>query len=94
MSGYGSRYSIAPQQHYRQSMLAGSSASSTSQQALVARINEKKQELEGLIALRDLSGNLAMQIEQLKEKLSTLADGTECSFLDDCALCITNMVLT
>ncbi|KAF8544068.1 DASH complex subunit Dad2-domain-containing protein [Trichophaea hybrida] len=79
MSGYQSRYSIAPP-HNRQSSLSGgppSLSASHQSPALVARIEEKKQELESLIALRDLSGNLASQMEQLEEKLSTLADGTE-----------------
>jgi len=79
MSGYQPRYSIAPP-HNRQSSLSGgptSLAASHQSPALVTRIEEKKQELESLIALRDLSGNLASQMEQLEEKLSTLADGTE-----------------
>jgi len=80
MSGFqSSRYSIAP--HARQSSLPGSGAlglgSSAPQPALVARINEKKQELENLIALRDLSANLAVQMSRIEEKLSTLTDGTE-----------------
>ncbi len=44
---------------------------------LVARINEKKAELESLKQLRDLSGGLAAQMQALEEKLSTLTDGTE-----------------
>ncbi len=44
---------------------------------LVARINEKKAELENLKQLRDLSGGLAAQMQALEEKLSTLSDGTE-----------------
>ena len=44
---------------------------------LVARINEKKAELESLKQLRDLSGGLAAQMQALEEKLSTLSDGTE-----------------
>ncbi|KAF8053808.1 DASH complex subunit Dad2-domain-containing protein [Lyophyllum atratum] len=80
MSGFqSSRYSIAP--HGRQSSLSGSGSlglgSTAPQPALVARINEKKQELENLIALRDLSANLASQMSQIEEKLSTLTDGTE-----------------
>lgn len=76
MSNYQNRYS----QHFRQPSASTSSAGSQSP-ALVARINEKKQELENLIALRDLSAGLAKQMEQLEEKLETLADGTEGSFL-------------
>lgn len=44
---------------------------------LVARINEKKAELENLKQLRDLSGGLAAQMQALEEKLSTLSHGTE-----------------
>lgn len=44
---------------------------------LVARINEKKAELENLKQLRDLSGGLAAQMQALEDKLSTLSDGTE-----------------
>jgi DASH complex subunit DAD2 len=40
-------------------------------------VDEKKQQLEDLVALHDLSGNLASQMQQLEEKLTTLADGTE-----------------
>jgi DASH complex subunit DAD2 len=78
MSGYPiSRYSIAP--HGRQSSLSNPAALGASQPspALAARINEKKQELENLMALRDLSANLATQMQQLEDKLKTLADGTE-----------------
>ena len=44
---------------------------------LVARINEKRAELENLKQLRDLSAGLATQMQALQEKLSTLSDGTE-----------------
>ena len=50
----------------------------SSSSTLVARINEKKAELENLRQLRDLSGALAAQMEALQERVSTLADGTEC----------------
>ncbi|CAZ86361.1 unnamed protein product [Tuber melanosporum] len=72
---YPNRYS----QHFRQPSASGSSGMGGSQQspALSARINEKKQELENLQALRDLSAGLASQMQQLEEKLGTLADGTE-----------------
>lgn len=73
MSNYQSRYS----QHFRQPSVSTSSAGSQQSPALVARINEKKQELGNLIALRDLSAGLAKQMEHLEEKLATLADGTE-----------------
>jgi DASH complex subunit DAD2 len=58
--------------------LAGSSQSASGQSsALVARINEKKAELENLKQLRDLSAGLATQMESLEQKLSTLSNGTE-----------------
>lgn len=44
---------------------------------LLARINEKKAELENLKQLRDLSASLATQMQTLQEKLSTLSSGTE-----------------
>ena len=44
---------------------------------LLARINEKKAELENLKQLRDLSAGLATQMQTLQEKLSTLSNGTE-----------------
>lgn len=44
---------------------------------LVARINEKRAELENLKQLRDLSAGLAAQMQTLEEKLSMLSDGTE-----------------
>jgi DASH complex subunit DAD2 len=43
----------------------------------VARIEEKKAELENLKQLRDLSAAVAGQMEALEQKLSTLSDGTE-----------------
>ncbi|KAK9452914.1 DASH complex subunit Dad2-domain-containing protein [Dipodascopsis uninucleata] len=45
--------------------------------ALAAKIAEKKQELDSLMQLRDLSANFTSQMEQLQVKLSTLVDGTE-----------------
>ncbi|KAK7429589.1 DASH complex subunit dad2 [Neonectria magnoliae] len=54
------------------------SSSSTGQSpALLARIEEKKAELESLRELRDLSAAVAEQMEALEKKLSTLSDGTE-----------------
>jgi DASH complex subunit DAD2 len=44
---------------------------------LASRIAEKKQELESLMQLRDLSSSFATQMVQLQEKLATLVDGTE-----------------
>ena len=45
--------------------------------ALVARVNEKKAELENLKELRELSAAVATQMEALEQKLATLSDGTE-----------------
>ncbi|CDM30023.1 hypothetical protein DTO013E5_8278 [Penicillium roqueforti] len=45
--------------------------------ALSARIAAKKAELENLRELRDLSGTLAIQMQALDNKISTLKDGTE-----------------
>jgi DASH complex subunit DAD2 len=45
--------------------------------ALLARVNEKKAELENLKELRDLSAAVANQMEALQQKLATLSDGTE-----------------
>ncbi|KAM7208665.1 DASH complex subunit DAD2 [Naviculisporaceae sp. PSN 640] len=61
--------------HMRQPSLA---ASSTGQSpALVARVNEKRAELENLRELRDLSAAVATRMEALEQKLATLSDGTE-----------------
>lgn len=61
----------------RHPSMGGSQASAGQSPMLVARINEKKAELESLKQLRDLSGGLAAQMQALEEKLSTLSDGTE-----------------
>ena len=62
----------------RHPSMGGSSQASTGQSPmLIARINEKKAELENLKQLRDLSGGLAAQMQALGHKLSTLSDGTE-----------------
>ncbi|UNI24798.1 DASH complex subunit dad2 [Purpureocillium takamizusanense] len=54
------------------------SASTASQSpALVARIEEKRAELEHLKELRDLSAAVATQMEALERKVSTLSNGTE-----------------
>ena len=56
----------------------GSSQTSSGQSPiLVARINEKRAELENLKQLRDLSAELAAQMQTLEEKLSMLSDGAE-----------------
>lgn len=72
-----SRQTILPSQHTRTNSTLGLSASSSSQSALQTRINEKRQELESLKQLRDLSAGLAGQMQQLEDKLSTLSNGTE-----------------
>lgn len=61
----------------RHPSIAGSHAASGHSPALLARVNEKKVELENLRQLRDLSAGLASQMEALEEKLATLTDGTE-----------------
>ncbi|KAJ9141957.1 hypothetical protein NKR23_g7512 [Pleurostoma richardsiae] len=64
--------------HFRQPSMTGSAASTVGQSAaLVARVNEKKAELENLKELRDLSAAVASQMEALEQKLTTLSDGTE-----------------
>lgn len=44
---------------------------------LLSRIQEKKVELQNLRELRDMSAELARQMETLEKKLSTLSNGTE-----------------
>ncbi|EKD21324.1 uncharacterized protein L3040_000643 [Drepanopeziza brunnea f. sp. 'multigermtubi'] len=63
--------------HLRQASTSGNTASTGQSPVLLARINEKKAELENLKQLRDLSAGLAGQMQMLEEKLSTLSDGTE-----------------
>ena len=63
--------------HLRQASTSGNSASTGQSPILLARINEKKAELENLKQLRDLSAGLAGQMQMLEEKLATLSDGTE-----------------
>jgi DASH complex subunit DAD2 len=64
--------------HLRQASTSGNLTNSTGQSpVLLARINEKKAELENLKQLRDLSAGLAGQMQMLEEKLATLSDGTE-----------------
>ena len=71
----------------RQPSLGGPQASTGPSPMLLARINEKKAELEDLKQLRDLSANLASQVQTLEEKLSTLSDGTEgrSARIEDCS---------
>lgn len=59
--------------HLRGSSVSGGGPSP----ALLARIEEKKAELDNLKQLRDLSAAVAAQMEALEQKLSTLSDGTE-----------------
>lgn len=63
--------------HIRQPSMAPHTASTSQSPALVARVNEKKAELENLKELRDLSAAVASQMEALEQKLATLSDGTE-----------------
>ncbi|KAG8528090.1 uncharacterized protein KY384_007006 [Bacidia gigantensis] len=61
----------------RHPSIGGLQSSTGQSPVLLARISEKKAELENLKQLRDLSGGLAAQMQALEEKLSTLSDGTE-----------------
>lgn len=61
--------------HMRAPSVSASSAGQSP--ALLARIEEKKAELESLKELRDLSSAVAAQMEALEKKLSTLSDGTQ-----------------
>ncbi|EQL02074.1 hypothetical protein G6O67_007719 [Ophiocordyceps sinensis] len=56
---------------------SGSASSASQSPALVARIEEKKAELENLKELRDLSAAVAGQMAALEHKLQTLSGGTE-----------------
>jgi DASH complex subunit DAD2 len=57
--------------------MSASAASTGQSPALIARVNEKKAELQNLKELRDLSAAMASQMEALEQKLATLSDGTE-----------------
>ena len=57
--------------------VGGLTSQSAQSPVLLARINEKKAELEDLKQLKDLSASLAIQMSALQEKLSDLSDGTE-----------------
>lgn len=61
----------------RPSMGGSLQQSSGQSPMLVARISEKRAELENLKQLRDLSAGIAAQMQTLEEKLSLLSDGTE-----------------
>ncbi|KAK4461639.1 DASH complex subunit Dad2-domain-containing protein [Cladorrhinum samala] len=75
MSGYPTR--SFPSHMRQQSMGPGMGSLGGQSPALVARVNEKKAELENLKELRDLSAAVASQMEALEQKLATLSDGTE-----------------
>lgn len=68
--------SVGGSQHMRQASVGLHGASQSN--ALQARINAKRQELEDLKQLKDLSGALATQMQALEDRLGTLRDGTEC----------------
>lgn len=59
--------------HHHTGSLSGSSASPV----LLQRIAEKKTELANLQELKNLSDQLAEQMQQLEARLETLSDGTE-----------------
>jgi len=63
--------------HLRQGSTTNLTSNSGPSPILLARISEKKAELENLKQLRDLSAGLAGQMQMLEEKLATLSDGTE-----------------
>lgn len=60
---------------------SGAGVSAAQSPALVARIEEKKAEIEHLKELKELSAAVATQMEALEQKLSTLSDGTEGIFI-------------
>ncbi|KAK4575232.1 DASH complex subunit dad2 [Recurvomyces mirabilis] len=74
---YAHRQTTLPSHIRPSSGFANNASASTQSSALQARINEKRVELENLKQLRDLSGGLAGQMQQLEEKLATLSNGTE-----------------
>lgn len=77
---YAPRQSVFPNSatsSLRQPSLGSSNAQSQQSSVLQVRIASKRQELENLKQLRDLSGALANQIGAMETKLSTLRDGTE-----------------
>lgn len=57
--------------------MGGPAASAGQSPALIARVSEKKAELENLKELRNLSAAVTTQMEALEQKLATLSDGTE-----------------
>jgi|TARA_R110002003_G_scaffold38_14_gene2389 DASH complex subunit DAD2 len=73
-----SNYARPLPSHLRTQSLGGSQQQSP---VLLARIAEKKAELANLKDLQALSGGLADQMQMLADKLSTLSDGTEGTFV-------------
>lgn len=74
LSSHHLRHSIHPSQLQPQSSQSHPQSQSP---ALLARIEEKKAELQNLQELRDLSAAVAGQMEALEQRLATLTDGTE-----------------
>ena len=72
MSGFPGRPLAS---HMRQPSLSANAGGLSP--ALMARVNEKKAELENLKDLRDLSAAVATQMEALEQKLATLSDGMQ-----------------
>lgn len=52
--------------------------------SLQQRISEKRKELDSLNQIKQLSENLATQLEQLEAKLDTLSEGSECKYTTKC----------
>lgn len=59
------------------SLTQSGNATSSATPSLQARIEEKRVELANLRELRDLSGQLANQMQMLEDKVATLSNGTE-----------------
>ena len=62
---------------FRHPSISQAGNSNTASPALIARINEKRQELESYEELRDLSAQLAEQMQALHDKLATVSGGAE-----------------
>lgn len=52
--------------------------------SLQQRISEKRKELDSLNQIKQLSENLATQLELLEAKLDTLSEGSECKYTIKC----------
>ena len=74
-----SRHSILPssQTTARNSTLPSSTTGNSQTSQLQARVNAKRNELENLKQLQQLSSQLAHQMSTLETKLGTLRDGAE-----------------